>query len=81
MIEVNGTRITATEFAWDTCHKIYLINTEEDRKQFLEYEYELFPIEGLQETYEGSCELRFISDGDLKKEPVPQFTKAIFKEV
>jgi hypothetical protein len=80
MITINGEQVTAKEFAWDTCHKIYLINTPEDRKQLLEYEYDLFPIEDLKECYENSCGLRFISNGDLQHSPSEQGNNAIIKE-
>jgi hypothetical protein len=74
---INGHKITAKKFAWDTCHKIYLINTKEDKKTFLEYEYELFPIGGLEDAYKNSCPLKFIQNGDLT-DIVEQFQEAIF---
>lgn len=81
MLTINGHEITADSFAWDECHKIYLINTEEDLDKFIEYEYKIFPISLLQEAYENSCGLRFISDGDLDFSPVEQGQDAEFKEV
>lgn len=81
MITINDEPITATEFAWDTCHKIYLINTKEDKAQLTEYGYDFFPIAELEECYENSCSLRFISNGDLEHSPVGQFEPAIFKEI
>jgi hypothetical protein len=62
---INNKKITANEFAWDTCHKIYLVNTPEDREMLLGYGYDLFPIDDLEEAWESSCGLRFISNGDL----------------
>jgi hypothetical protein len=76
-MKVNNKTITAKEFAWDTCHKIYLINNTKDRKTFLEYGYDLFPIEDLKKAYENSCSLRFIQNGDLTT-VVKQFEKAKF---
>jgi hypothetical protein len=75
---INGTQIKAKQFAWDGCHKIYLINTDEDKKTFLEYGYDLFPISELEEAYNESCSLRFISNGDLSQEVVSQFQDATF---
>ena len=77
---INGHKIKAKLFAWDTCHKIYLINTRIDKKTYLEYEYNLFPISELEEAYKSSCSLRFISNGDLQGENiVDQFAKAVFQ--
>lgn len=59
---INGKVITATEFAFDNCHKIYLVNSAEDKNQLIEYGYDFYPIEELKEAYEGSCSLRFIQD-------------------
>lgn len=77
---INNNKITAKQFAWDTCHKIYLINTKKDKKTCLEYGYELFPIEELEEAYANSCSLRFIGQGDLQLPYiVNQFENAIFE--
>ena len=76
---INDQKITAKEFAWDTCHKIYLINTAKDRTDLLELEYDLFPIEELEDSYKESCALRFISNGDLTiPNVVSQFEEAVF---
>lgn len=64
--KVNGVEITAKEFVWDGCHKIYLINSDDDRKKAEEMGYSpLIPIEQLQDVYESSCGLRFINNWSL----------------
>lgn len=75
---INKHKIKAKQFAWDTCHKIYLINTRKDKKTYLEYGYDLYPINELEEAYKNSCSLRFIQNGDLT-EIVKQFETAIFE--
>lgn len=80
-ITINGKPISAKEFAFDGCHKIYLINTKEDKAQLVEYDYDIFPIEDIKEVYEGSCSLRFIQDMTTFMDIVKQFEKAVFKEV
>ena len=63
-------------FAYDGCHKIYLIENKDEIKEATEYGYELLPIRLLKETYENSCELKFINFWNLSKNPcylVPQF--------
>lgn len=77
-MRVNGHEITAEEFAFDECHKIYLINSTADREKLLGYGYELFPIEDLEYAYNSSCGLRFIEDAEDFKEIVPQFATAVF---
>ncbi len=72
MITVNGKPVTAKEFAWDECHKIYLINSEKDREELLDCEYKSADIGGLQEAWDNSCSLRFISSGDLSHGLVKQ---------
>ena len=81
MIKVNGQEIEGKEFAYDGCHKIYVIEDDEDRKNALEIEYDLYPIEQLSEKYNNSCELRFISNWKLTKRFVDQFEKAEFEYV
>jgi len=76
---INGHKITAKQFAWDGCHKIYLINTRKDKRIFLEYGYDLFPIDELEKAYANSCSLRFIENGDLS-DVVGQFETAVFED-
>jgi hypothetical protein len=60
-------------FAWDECHKIYLIENEEQKKEALENEYTIFPINKLKSCYRKSCGLKFIAYWDLdKKKAVEQ---------
>jgi hypothetical protein len=75
--KVNGIEITSNQFAYDGCHKIYLINSKEDQQEAEETNYELCPIEELQAAYEKSCGLQFINNWDLTS-VVRQFEKAQF---
>lgn len=73
MLYINNEPTTAKEFAFDGCHKIYLIEDEEDKKEALSLEYDIFlPIEQLEETFNTSCPLRFISNWKLTKTYVAQ---------
>ena len=60
-MKINGTDIGGYKaVAFDGCHKLYLLGTDRDVKDFVKLDYE---IHGLQETpalYTGSCPLRFI---------------------
>jgi hypothetical protein len=80
---INGKTITAKEFGYDGCHKIYLINTENDKKELYEAGYtdaDFFPIDELKDKFEDSCSLKFIENADLKGgHIVNQFEEAIFE--
>jgi hypothetical protein len=78
-LKVNNVEITAKQFAWDGCHKIYLINSEDDRKAAHSGGYTLYTIAELQEVYESSCGLRYISNWDLTGYIVEQFEDAVFE--
>jgi hypothetical protein len=65
---INGEVVAAHHFAWDGCHKIYLINTEADRSLMDSYGWEsgaFYPISELRQAWDDSCSLRFISWADL----------------
>lgn len=80
VLKVNGVEITAKQFAYEGCHKIYLINSEAEAEEAGANGsgYTLYPIEGLQQAYEDSCGLRFINKWDLSH-VVGQFEDAVFE--
>lgn len=55
------------KFAYDGCHKIYLIENEEQEKEAQNYKYVIMPIKLLLIAYERSCSLKFINFWDSKK--------------
>lgn len=73
---INGKKITAKEFAFDNCHKIYLVNNKDDKAQLLEYGYDFYPIEEIKEAFDGGCGLRFIQDMTTFNNIVGQFEPA-----
>ena len=80
-MKINGIEVTATQFAYDGCHKIYLLETEAELKEALEYGYRIRPIEELEDTFESSCGLRFISGWTPEfMSYVGQFEPAVFTE-
>jgi len=77
---INGIKVTATEFAFEGCHKFYLIENDAERKSALELDYDIYPIEKLPELFQGSCPLRFIHPWNLEgdfDDIVPQFTNPV----
>lgn len=54
------------QFAYDGCHKIYLIENEENLEQAKASGYDIYPIKELEEKFNNSCGLRFINTWDLE---------------
>lgn len=73
---INDKAVAATEFAYDGCHKVYLIDSPEVRETLEGYGYEpddFHPVSELPAVWEQTCPLRFISWGDLRSDDlIPQ---------
>ena len=80
-MKINNHEATAKAFAYDGCHKIYLLEADSDWKEASDNGYTILPIEKLIETFESSCDLRFISNWALTKQFIRQFEPANFDEV
>lgn len=78
-MKVNGIEIIGSKFAYDGCHKIYIIEDEVDEKKALELGYDIFIMDELEDAWNNSCELRFISNWKLNKDYVKQFENATFE--
>lgn len=71
VLRIDGTVIDAAEFAYDGCHKIYLIFTAADRAAMISYGYgedtsSIVAVSELPRVWGETCFLRFISRADLK---------------
>ena len=61
-VKINGWRTVSLAFAYDGCHKIYLIENMEDVPEILEYGYKILPIQEIKYIWEeDACALKFIS--------------------
>ena len=78
-MKINNQTTDSKLFAYDGCHKIYLIESEEEKKEVEKTSYKIKPIEDLPEVFKNSCPLRFISNWSLTKQFVTQFEGARFK--
>ena len=79
-MKINGKETQAKSFAYDGCHKIYLLENEEEWEDALSNDYDVYPISMLQEKFYRSCSLRFISPWNLdKRNYVNQFEEAEFE--
>lgn len=79
-MRINNKEVIGDKFAFDGCHKIYILEDEEDRKKAEKYDYKIFDLDQLKEKYNNSCSLKFISNWKLNKSYVEQFEDAIFEE-
>lgn len=79
-MKINGKEvITNGKFAYDGCHKIYILEDEADEQMMVGYGYSIYPIGQLQEKYANSCYLRFVSNAKLDKSYVEQCKDAEFE--
>ncbi len=67
-------KIKGLGFGYDGCHKIYILETEEDIKEAKETGYDkVYDMSELLEIYNNSCPLRFINNWKLDKTFIEQF--------
>ena len=78
-MKIGRYKVNADSFAYDGCHKIYILESEKDKEEANELEYKILPISEIVDFYENSCSLRFISNWQLDKNYVGQFKKPTFK--
>lgn len=77
-MKINSITTDAKKFAFDGCHKIYLLESRKDETEARAIGYDILPIDQLQDAYDGSCALRFISNWELTTSFVNQFEDAEF---
>lgn len=78
-MKINGMEVKGNFFAYDGCHKIYVL---ENRDEILEAEsndYEIFAIRDIENAYNNSCELKFINNWSLTTVYVGQFETVKFE--
>jgi hypothetical protein len=60
-------------FAFDGCHKIYIIKNKQEKEEAEKNGYKILNMAKLKETYLKSCPLRLVNSWDLKMSFVPQY--------
>ena len=78
-MKINGKEVVAEGFAFDGCHKIYVLEQDSDFEEAGEVGYDLYEIDGLQDAYEDACPLKFISNWKLDTSFVGQGEDAKFE--
>lgn len=66
---INGKSTNATEFAYDGCHKIYLIEDDQAETMFKAEQWSIYPIADLENIWQRSCFLRFVEGWCGGEEP------------
>lgn len=78
-MKINNKKVkTNGLFAYDGCHKIYILESEQDRQAAIDNGYTILLMEELEETYNTSCPLRFINNWKLDTTYVSQCETAEF---
>lgn len=63
---INGIKTEARKFAFDGCHKIYLLESDNDKNEALANGYNIYHIHRLEYIYQHSCPIKFINSWDLQ---------------
>ena len=81
---INDIEVKGDRFVWDKCHKIYIIEDDDDLIDCMEKwgtlvnGTDIFDITEIENIYHKSCGLRFISNWKLDIQYVRQFEGAKF---
>lgn len=77
-MKVNGKEIKGIGFAFDGCHKIYVVKNKQQAQQAQESGYYTYQMHHLPHMWANACPLRFISTWDLTDYYVHQSEQAVF---
>jgi hypothetical protein len=77
-LRINNQEVEGNHFAYDGCHKIYILKTIEEIREASKMGYKIYLIDDLLSIFENSCPLRFIEYWDLSKQFVEQGDLAKF---
>lgn len=50
-MRINELKVVGKEFAYDVCHKMYILESEKDKQEVLSANYKILPIGKLENTY------------------------------
>lgn len=77
-MKINNVDVLGNRFAFDGCHKIYIIEDDTDYNEAVSYGYNIHNIDELEHIYRHkTCDLVFISNWKLTKRYVEQFEKNV----
>ena len=81
-MKVNGKQLRGDYFAYDNCHKIYILENDKEINEAKSYGYEIYHIDDLEKIYNESCSLRFIYPWNLEDDDIYscQFEECVFSK-
>ena len=81
-MKINGIEVETevNSFAYDGCHKIYILKDYTELSEAQQEGYTIYHISDLESIYNRSCPLKFINSWDLEITYAPQCEEAIFDE-
>jgi len=77
-MKINGKNLKEDTkyFAYDGCHKIYILESENDILEASEADFEIREISEIEFTFNNSCGLQFISNWNLDVRFIEQCSTA-----
>lgn len=79
-MKINNIEVTAKEFAYNGCHKFYILEDEKDKQEAKSDGYMISPIDLITIYYITSCPLRYINNWKLTKTYVKQCATVMFED-
>ena len=81
-MKINGIKVETevNQFAFDGCHKIYILEDYGDVNEARFDGYTIYHIQDLERIYNNACPLKFINNWKLDKCYAEQGEEAIFDE-
>lgn len=71
-VQIGDNCIDILGFAFDGCHKIYVLRNQAELAELIELGYDIYEPQELPDAWARSCGLRFISSGDLSEQYIGQ---------
>ena len=69
-MKINNVEIKDKYFAFDTCHKIYILSNQDEMYQAIKLGYEIKETKDIVNTYNKSCSLKFIDFWNVEKKHI-----------
>ena len=82
MLKINGKEVKNNgAYAFDNCHKFYILENDNEKFKALEFGYEIYPIQHLVTDLKNSCPLRFINSFNLENTYLLQGEESVEIEI
>ncbi|MFA5772753.1 MAG: hypothetical protein WC974_08505 [Thermoplasmata archaeon] len=78
-MKINGLKVVGDCFAYDGCHKIYVLESEKEKVEAANMGYSILSLTAIKKVYRASCRLKFINNWSLTTTYAEQGRKAEFK--